>query len=105
MNLAKLALGLGTALFIFTKLHAESTNRITKETVAEAQKVIGLDFNDQKLEMLLEGLNSRLDTYEGLRQVEIPEGTFPAVLFNPLPVGFKMPIERREPQWSSPLKN
>jgi len=80
--------------------HAEKTNRVTKETVAEAQKIIGLNFSDDKLEMLPEGLNSRLETYEALRKVDIPEGTFPAVLFNPLPVGFKMPTERKEPKWS-----
>lgn len=78
----------------------ETTNRINKETVAEAQKIIGLDFSEEKLEMLPEGLNSRLKDFEALRKVEIPYGTFPAVLFNPLPIGFKMPTERRAPKWS-----
>ena len=32
----------------------DSTNSITKETVAEAQKIIGLNFSDEKLNTLPE---------------------------------------------------
>jgi Asp-tRNA(Asn)/Glu-tRNA(Gln) amidotransferase A subunit family amidase len=74
---------------------------ITTSTIAEAEKLIGLEFTDQKRELLLDSAKSRLSDYEANRKVEIPYTTFPAVLFNPLPIGFEIPREHKEPKWSA----
>ena len=73
---------------------------ITVGTVAEAEKLIGLEFTDAKREMLLDSLKGRLTDYEANRRHDIPYGTFPAVLFNPIPLGFQFPTSSRPPQWS-----
>ena len=100
-------------LFIFTIvlvfphqfLRAESkTNLITREVVADAEKIIGLKFSDKKRDMMLDGLNGRLESYETIRAQKIPYTTPPAVLFNPIPVGFKFGTNFKKPKWSSPGK-
>ena len=54
--------------------------------------------------MLRDGLKGQLSQYESLRKVSLANGVPPAVLFNPLPVGFKFDTARQKPKWSSPGK-
>lgn len=105
MNPFKSLLVFATLLFSISILHADSpANPITREVVANAEKIIGLDFSDKKRDMMLDGLNGRLDSYEVIRKQKIPYTTPPAVLFNPLPVGFKFETKFTKPKWSSPKK-
>src|SRR5436190_2825440 len=86
-------------------LCAETENNpITREVVADAEKMFGLQFTDEKRDLMLDGLKGRLDSYEVIRQQKIPYTTPPAVLFNPIPVGFKFETEFKKPKWSSPEK-
>lgn len=73
---------------------AEKTNRVDRLAVAEAEKIIGVDFSDAKRDMVLKSLNSRLDDFDAIRKSDIPYGTPPALAFYPIPVGFKIPRER-----------
>ena len=94
-------------LLLFSQLQflrAETTNQITREVVADAEKLIGLKFSDAKRDMMLDGLSARLSAYETIRRTKIPYTTPPAVLFNPIPVGFKFATEHKRPKWSSPGK-
>src|SRR5438105_306465 len=79
---------------------AEKTNTISKENIAAAEKIIGLNFSDAQREMMLGSLNGRLGDYDVIRRVRIPYGTFPAVLFNPIPPGFQWPTRHKTPHWS-----
>jgi hypothetical protein len=98
----KLTIGtlLLVTLLLPKPLALAQTNTITKETVVEAEKIIGVEFSDPKREMLIDSLKGRRSDYNANRKVEIPYGTFPAVLFNPLPAGFKMPAEKSGVAWS-----
>jgi Asp-tRNA(Asn)/Glu-tRNA(Gln) amidotransferase A subunit family amidase len=78
----------------------ETTNTITREVVREAEKVMGLEFSNDKRDMLLGSLNGRLKDYENVREVRIPISTPPAVLFNPLPAGFKIPTGHKTATFS-----
>ena len=88
-------------LVLFSQLHflrgETKTNPITREVLIEAEKIIGLNFSDEKRDLMLEGLNGRLSAYESIRKQEIPYATPPAVLFNPIPVGFKFETEFKKP--------
>lgn len=57
--------------------------RIKKEQVVGALALMGLDFPDGEVEMLLRRANTSLGTYESLRKVEVPYGTEPAFAFQP----------------------
>lgn len=80
------SLGLGGTLFPGV-LWAESRTlpEITSETVAHAAEVAGLTFTDEEREMMLQGLESNLQSYEALRSIDIPNEVPPALHFDPAP--------------------
>jgi Asp-tRNA(Asn)/Glu-tRNA(Gln) amidotransferase A subunit family amidase len=57
--------------------------RVNKDQVTGALKLMGLEFQDPELDMMLRGVNQALFGYEGLRQVDIPLDTEPAFTFRP----------------------
>ncbi len=57
--------------------------RITKEMLHEAEKLIGIEFNDAQEAMALGGVNRNLDAYEAVRKIDIPLDTEPAIAFHP----------------------
>ena len=88
-------------LFISLNTFAAGTKSISADTIAEAEKLNGLEFTAKEREMMIESLESRVTNYEAIRKDKIPESTFPAVLFNPIPQGFQFPTGRRTPKWST----
>ncbi|MBM3875917.1 MAG: amidase [Verrucomicrobia bacterium] len=71
-----------------------NTNSISRQTVIEAEKLFGLDFNDRKRDQLLPALRQQAQRYENLRKFGITNAVPPAVSFNPLPAGFKFEARR-----------
>jgi Asp-tRNA(Asn)/Glu-tRNA(Gln) amidotransferase A subunit family amidase len=57
--------------------------RITKQEVAAALRVAGLEFTDTQLDMMLPVVNRSLTGFERLRSAEIPLDTEPAFTFHP----------------------
>jgi Asp-tRNA(Asn)/Glu-tRNA(Gln) amidotransferase A subunit family amidase len=57
--------------------------RVNKEQVQAALKLIGLEFDDAEIDLLLPGVNRNLTNYEALRKIEIPYDTEPAFAFHP----------------------
>src|SRR5258707_14472794 len=62
--------------------------RITKDMMHNAEKLIGLEFNDKQEEMALRGVNNALDSYEVVRKIDVPLDTEPAIVFHPALPGF-----------------
>ena len=57
--------------------------RVTKEQVVGALQLMGLEFQDGEIDMMLRGANTALSNYEGLRKADIPLDTEPAFAFHP----------------------
>ena len=57
--------------------------RVTKEQVIGALKLMGLEFQDAELEMMMRGVNQALSGYEALRKADVPIDTEPAFAFHP----------------------
>src|SRR5580658_5128792 len=57
--------------------------RVTKEQIAGALKLMGLEFSDPEIDMMLPSINRALANYEALRKVEIGYGVEPAFHFQP----------------------
>jgi Asp-tRNA(Asn)/Glu-tRNA(Gln) amidotransferase A subunit family amidase len=57
--------------------------RVTKDQVAGALKLMGLEFQDAEIDMMLRGVNSALYNYESLRKADVPLDTEPAFAFHP----------------------
>lgn len=75
---------------------AQTNSPITRESVRAAQSLIGVEFSDAKIDMMLPGLRDQLDNYEVMRKFPLSNAVPPAVLFNPLPVGFKFETEHQK---------
>ena len=90
---------------VFTTLaqQEKKPNRVTVEMVGQAQKVIGLDFNEAKRDSMLENLTDQLESYEKLRMFPLPNSVPPAMLFNPIPVGFQFEKVRKPFKKSPPV--
>ena len=62
---------------------AQEEQRISKETLDCAERVLGIDFADAEQEQALRGVNRNLESFETLRKIDIPLDTEPAVTFRP----------------------
>ncbi|MHC4074233.1 MAG: amidase, partial [Planctomycetota bacterium] len=57
---------------------------ITKEMLAEAERLAGLEFTSKERELMVEGVNKYLEKYRKLRQVPLDNSVAPAIQFNPV---------------------
>ena len=73
-----------------------NTNVITREAVEHADGLIGIDFSEQEIDLMLPGLREQRRNYETIRQFPLSNAVPLAMQFNPLPVGFKFETERRK---------
>lgn len=74
--------------------------RITRETLHEAGKLIGVELTAAEEAQALPGVNRNLVSYEGLRRIEVPLDTELATLFHPALPGrrfsrVRTPLRRR----------
>ena len=74
------------------------------ETVAEAERVTGIEFTNEEREMLLGGIVRNLERYESLRTFELPNGLAPAYQFDPVLPGMPLDLNTRSasPRLSKP---
>jgi Asp-tRNA(Asn)/Glu-tRNA(Gln) amidotransferase A subunit family amidase len=75
---------------------------ITRNTIIEAEKIIGLEFSDTERDSLQPNLVSALNSYEAMRQVEIGNGVMPSLHFDPVPAGRTFSTEQRPVNWNLP---
>ncbi len=68
---------------------------LTRELVAAAEQLLGLQFTEAKRDSLLDDLNDNLASYRKLRELRLDNGVPPAFVFNPVPVGMKFDAQRK----------
>ncbi|MBC7398377.1 MAG: amidase, partial [Mucilaginibacter sp.] len=71
--------------FVWPKIESSP---ITVAVVAEAQKIIGMEFTPAQSDSMLNSLNSQARQYQELRKLNMPNSVVPALNFNPTPIGF-----------------
>jgi Asp-tRNA(Asn)/Glu-tRNA(Gln) amidotransferase A subunit family amidase len=90
------ATGLSSTLFPGVLwAQAAGQEEITKEMVAHAEKIAGLEFTDEQREAIARGLTTNVANWERLRAVPLPNAVLPAVQFDPVLPGMQLPAERR----------
>jgi Asp-tRNA(Asn)/Glu-tRNA(Gln) amidotransferase A subunit family amidase len=93
------ALGLGSTLLpgALTAV-AQDAEKITVEMVAAAAKIAGLTLPPETLQNIANQLSSARGSlrtrYENIRAANIPNSLQPALVFNPIPAGMKLPTVR-----------
>ena len=80
----------------------ESAGKITAETIAEAEKLIGIEFTPEERRRIAETISENLEAYQALRESGMDETVFPAMVFNPVPAGAVLPTERLPFAYSRP---
>ncbi len=63
--------------------------KINKEIIERAEKIIALEFTDAERDSMQDALNEQLSNYLNIHKVKIDNSIPPAIMFNPIPVGFK----------------
>lgn len=91
-------LGLTSSLFPGV-LWAKVANgeEITVETIASAEEVAGVHFDPTERELMLDGLKQQEQRIEALHKIPLDNSVGPAIVFDPLPPGKKIPQDARRP--------
>jgi Asp-tRNA(Asn)/Glu-tRNA(Gln) amidotransferase A subunit family amidase len=80
----------------------QKANEISTENIEYAEQMIGLNFTPDERDSMLSGLQNVLRDYEKIRNYHISNNIPPALLFNPLPSGFKPDIIQKSIKWDFP---
>ena len=84
-----------TSFFLGAFLTADQNN-ITKEDVAHASKIFGMNFTQSEIDSMLPLLEDQLKNIAGIRKFAMPNSIPPAFIFNPVPVGFKFDMTKKQ---------
>jgi Asp-tRNA(Asn)/Glu-tRNA(Gln) amidotransferase A subunit family amidase len=66
--------------------------RFSKPDIEAAEKIVGLTFTDAERDSMIGDLVDNLDSFEKIRGVPLANNVPPSLQFNPLPVGFRVPV-------------
>ncbi len=108
MNIRNLVLFVLSVLFLVfyqactSQKEKRKTGPVTDETVAAADQLLGLEFNAEERASMLDGLNEQLEAFRTLREHRLDNAIPPALMFNPIPVGFEMPQVESPSDWGLP---
>ncbi len=76
---------------LLIKAQIKANNPITVKDVASMEKIIGVNFTPAERDSMLDALYEQLRDYKTIRKLHLDNAVPPAILFNPIPVGFKFP--------------
>ncbi|MDZ7625538.1 MAG: amidase family protein [Ignavibacteriaceae bacterium] len=91
---------LNPALYFLLLTSTLLAQTITKENIEKAEKIIGLEFTDAERDSMQTSLDEQLTNYDNIRKVDLANNVPPAILFNPIPVGFEFPKEQKPVKFS-----
>lgn len=90
---------------LWARFQEEEATKVTVDMLAEAERLAGLEFTDQERELMIDGLNEQLASYETIRKIGLDNSVFPALRFDPRPPGtsfYQPPQALRMSQASPP---
>jgi hypothetical protein len=96
---------LGAAAFLalgFTL--GRKAGEITPGSIDSAADLIGLSFNPQEKDSMINALNTQRNNFEILRKTSLENSVAPALVFNPLPQGFVPSQNQKVFDWGLPAK-
>ncbi len=76
---------------------AQDSTIITSDMISSAASVAGLPFTQDEVTTIAQTLNDWKfqENYKRIREIELDNSVSPALVFDPLPAGIKLPSERR----------
>jgi Asp-tRNA(Asn)/Glu-tRNA(Gln) amidotransferase A subunit family amidase len=88
----------------FALVSCQSYKDFSKKDVRKAQKLIGLEFEEEKIDTMYGYLQRNKAGFDSLRKYDLNYQTFPALLFDPHPRGFVMPTGEEKSSFVLPEK-
>ena len=79
---------------------AQARGEVSKEMIAEAAALAGLDFTDQQQLLMLDDLKGRLKAYRAIHDLHLANSVSPALLFDPALPGMKFDSAKRPARMS-----
>jgi len=74
---------------------SEEEQRVSLEMIRDAVRLAGLDYNEEELEIMVEGVNESRERIEEIRQTPLDNSVPPPLYFNPLVPGMTIDREQR----------
>jgi Asp-tRNA(Asn)/Glu-tRNA(Gln) amidotransferase A subunit family amidase len=97
------SLGLSGTLFPGALLAlADEKPSITKDEIDAAARIADVTIADEYKQMMLESLNRNAQGYEQIFKLQMPNGDAPALVFDPLPAGWKVSTAKQPMRLSAP---
>jgi hypothetical protein len=99
------SLGLGGTLLpgvLWAQAQSQGATKITKEMIDAAAAIADVSIADEYKQMMLDNLNQRVQNYEAIYALHIPNSVSPCLIFDPVLPGMKFETERRPSRVSKP---
>lgn len=90
------------AAFLFGFVAAQTDNGITTAMIQQASRLIGLDFSEEQNEMMVRNLEMNRQAFAAIRDFELKNEVAPALVFDPIPLGFNPPVSTEKMNWEIP---
>ena len=95
------SIGLGSTLLpgvLWAKVSSGGAAlEITKETIAAAEEIAGVSFTDEQRQMMVRSLQQLRSGIDALHKVPLDNTVAPAIVFEPVPPGMKLPPKTAAP--------
>jgi Asp-tRNA(Asn)/Glu-tRNA(Gln) amidotransferase A subunit family amidase len=101
-------LGLSSTLLpgiLWAKIEQEKNKKITKEMLADAERLAGLEFTEPERDLMIQGLNRQLQNYEKIRNIPLDNSVSPALKFHPTTPDMKFDQKQLPLKFSQPPKH
>jgi len=98
------SVGLGSTLLpgvLWAKVAAGED--INAATIAAAEEIAGLKFDDAERAMMLDGLKQQESRIEALHKIPLRNSVSPAIVFDPMPAGKSPPLYTKRAMVRSPV--
>src|SRR5215472_8000466 len=94
------SIGLGSTLLpgvLWARLQQQQEPEITKEMLASAEQISGIHLTDDERADITRGVQQTRTAIEALHKVPLDMSVFPAIVFDPVPPGEKLPAKTHVP--------
>lgn len=78
-------------------------NSEMKDQTISASQLIGIDFSQNEIDSMQTELSDNLENYGKIREYRLDNAVPPALIFDPRPVGFEMPVKEISNNWKADL--
>jgi len=101
-RIGTLALGLFIGFLLAFSSASLLSDELTPQVVAEASKIIGIDFTTAERDSMIDELTNQRESYKELRKLKLDNSVPPALVFNPIPAGKTFDKTEKPEQWNIP---